>query len=87
MFVLQIPGSGWGYSSNGCSSQFNGSYSWGNQFGGVVSRSDCNNLPSVLQVGCYWRFDWLLNASNSTVAFTEVSCPTVLTTNTGCIRV
>jgi hypothetical protein len=61
-FILQIPDGGWGGSSNGCLNQFNGSYSWGNQNGGASNRSDCNNLLSALQTGCYWRFDWLMNA-------------------------
>jgi hypothetical protein len=62
MFILQIPGGEWDGSYNGCFNQFNGSYSWGNENSGVSNRSDCNNLPSVLQAGCYWRFDWLMNA-------------------------
>lgn len=86
MFALQIPGSGWSSSTNGCSSQFNGSYSWGNQYGGVTSRSDCDDLPSVLQSGCYWRFDWLMNDNNGTLSFKQVACPSVLTSITGCIR-
>jgi hypothetical protein len=87
IFVLQIPGSGWGYSANGCLSQFNGSYSWGNQFNGINNRSDCQNIPGVLQAGCYWRFDWLMDSYMPTVQFMQVSCPNQLTINTGCTRV
>jgi len=86
IFVLQIPGGGWATSSNGCSSQFNGSYSWGNQYNGISNRSACANLPNSLQAGCYWRFDWLMNANDPTVSFTQVECPSVLTSITGCVR-
>jgi hypothetical protein len=84
MFSLLIPGSGWGGSPNGCLHQFNGSYSWGNQYGGVSDQSDCANLPNDLQAGCYWRFDWLMNATNLSVQFMAVSCPSALIRNTGC---
>ncbi|UJR25892.1 hypothetical protein I4U23_007240 [Adineta vaga] len=86
-FILQIPGSGWGYSSNGCSQQFGGSYLWGNQFGGLTNRANCSNLPIVLRRGCYWRFDWFMNANNPSARFKQVSCPTALTDKTGCVRV
>ncbi len=87
MFILQIPGSGWGSTANGCLSQFNGSYVWGQQYGGVGTRSDCANLPNSLQAGCYWRFDWFMNSDSPLIAFQPVSCPSVLTNITGCIRV
>jgi hypothetical protein len=87
IFVLQIPGSGWSASPNGCLDQFNGSYSWGNQYGGVSNRSDCANLPSAIQAGCYWRFDWLMDTYNPSVQYTVVSCPSALTTITGCTRI
>ena len=84
-FGLQIPGGGMG-SNSGCLSQYNGSYSWGAQYGGVSNLSDCANLPANIQPGCNWRFDWLLNVENPSVNFTQVSCPTELTSITGCIR-
>jgi len=84
-FDLQMPGGGVGI-FNGCSSQFPGSYSWGQQYGGVSQRSDCNNLPPVLQSGCFWRFDWFMNANNPAMSFKQVTCPTALTSNTQCIR-
>ncbi|CAF1106724.1 unnamed protein product [Adineta steineri] len=86
MFILQIPGGGWGGSSNGCASQFNSSYTFGNQYGGITSRTNCSSLPSVLQAGCYWRFDWFMNAYNPSARFKIVSCPTSLTSKTGCVR-
>ncbi|CAF2616788.1 unnamed protein product [Rotaria sp. Silwood2] len=85
-FDLQMPGGGVGL-FNGCSSQFPGPYSWGQTYGGVSQRSDCANLPVVIQAGCYWRFDWFMNADNPTMSFKQVSCPSVLTANTQCIRV
>ncbi len=84
-FDLQMPGGGFGI-FNGCTSQFPGSYSWGAQYGGVSSRTDCYNLPSVLQPGCFWRFDWFQNANNPSMRFKQVTCPSVLTANTNCIR-
>ncbi len=84
-FDLQIPGGGFGL-FNGCQTQFPGSYSWGAQYGGVSQRSNCANLPTVLQPGCYWRFDWFQGANNPSMTFTEVTCPSVLTAKTQCIR-
>ncbi|CAF3091018.1 unnamed protein product [Rotaria sp. Silwood2] len=84
-FDLQMPGGGVGI-FNGCISQFPGSYSWGTQYGGVRQRSDCAKLPAVIQAGCYWRFDWFMNADNPTMIFRQVPCPTALTSNTQCIR-
>ncbi|CAF3031824.1 unnamed protein product [Rotaria sp. Silwood2] len=85
-FDLQIPGSGVGI-FDGCSKQFPGSYTWGQTYGGVTQRSDCAGLPSVLQPGCYWRFDWFMGADNPTISFKQVSCPFVLTSITQCVRV
>ncbi|CAF1079720.1 unnamed protein product [Rotaria sp. Silwood1] len=84
-FDLQMPGGGVGI-FNGCIRQFPGNYSWGAQYGGVNQRSDCAKLPAVIQVGCYWRFDWFMNADNPTMTFRAVPCPTALTANTQCIR-
>jgi hypothetical protein len=84
-FDLQMPGGGFGL-FDGCETQFPGPYVWGQTYGGVSQRSDCNNLPPVLQSGCFWRFDWFEDANNPTMVFTAISCPTVLTANTNCIR-
>jgi hypothetical protein len=86
-FDLQMPGGGFGI-FNGCASQFpqTSASSWGANYGGVSQRSDCSNLPSVLQSGCFWRFDWFMDANNPTMTFTQVTCPAVLTANTQCIR-
>ena len=86
-FDLQMPGGGMGI-YDGCSSQFpdTNPSSWGQQYGGVSERSDCDRLPDVIQAGCYWRFDWFMNADNPTVSFKQVTCPSVLTANTQCTR-
>jgi hypothetical protein len=86
-FDLQMPGGGFGI-FNGCASQFSSTpaSSWGQQYGGVSQRSDCNQLPSVLQAGCFWRFDWFQNADNPPMRFEQVTCPSVLTANTQCVR-
>ena len=86
-FDLQMPGGGVGM-FDGCSAQFSGSsYSWGQRYGGVSQRSDCDRLPAVLQAGCYWRFDWFMNADNPSMQFKPVTCPSALTALTGCARV
>ena len=84
-FDLQMPGGGVGI-FDGCSVQFPGSYTWDQRYGGVSQRSDCDQLPGVLRAGCYWRFDWFMNADNPSMRFKQVACPSVLTTKTGCSR-
>lgn len=59
-FDLQIPGGCIGYFS-GCLSQYTGPYSWSQQYGGVSNRADLANVPSSIQNGCYWRFNWFMN--------------------------
>lgn len=85
-FDLQMPGGGVGM-FNGCSNQFGSSYAGGATYGGVSQRSDCDNLPAVIRSGCYWRFDWFLNADNPSMSFTQVACPSVLTNITQCSRI
>ncbi|EOA91291.1 hypothetical protein ACJQWK_03767 [Exserohilum turcicum] len=85
-FDLAMPGGGVGI-FNGCTSQFGApSSGWGQQYGGISSRSECANFPEKLKAGCYWRFDWFKNADNPSVSFKEVTCPGELTSKTGCIR-
>ncbi|OAF54357.1 hypothetical protein VC83_09324 [Pseudogymnoascus destructans] len=43
------------------------STSWGAQYGGISSRSQCDAFPAALKAGCYWRFDWFQNADNPSV--------------------
>ncbi|KAJ9156486.1 Carbohydrate-binding module family 1 protein [Pleurostoma richardsiae] len=82
-FDLQIPGGGEGI-FDGCTSEFGGI--GGAQYGGISNRSECDAMPAKLQPGCYWRFDWFLNSDNPTHSFTQIQCPTELTSRTGCTR-
>ncbi|KAH7357557.1 glycoside hydrolase [Pyrenochaeta sp. MPI-SDFR-AT-0127] len=85
-FDLAMPGGGVGI-FNGCTSQFGApSQGWGQQYGGISSRSECDAFPEKLKAGCYWRFDWFANADNPSVSFKQVTCPKALTDKTGCVR-
>ncbi|KAI9265548.1 endo-beta-D-1,4-glucanase [Helicostylum pulchrum] len=85
-FDLQMPGGGVGI-FDGCSSQWNiPSEKWGARYGGISSASECDGLPSQLQAGCKWRFNWFKNADNPSMSFKEVSCPAALVTRSGCKR-
>lgn len=42
----------------------------GAQYGGVSSKSQCANLPSIVQTGCNFRFDWFAGSDNPTVKWT-----------------
>ncbi|KAH8202807.1 hypothetical protein TruAng_003078 [Truncatella angustata] len=85
-FDLAMPGGGVGL-FNACTNQYgappNG---WGQQYGGVSSRSDCDSFPEKLKAGCYWRFDWFEGADNPSVTFKQVACPAALTAKSGCVR-
>ncbi|GME71814.1 unnamed protein product [Ambrosiozyma monospora] len=85
-FDLAMPGGGVGIFTSGCTNEFGSGYSWGEQYGGISAESDCSNLPSDLQKGCDFRFDWFENADNPSVSFEQVVCPTELTELTGCSR-
>lgn len=82
-FDLMIPGGGVGL-FDGCTSEFGGIP--GNQYGGVTSRDQCNQMPAKLQAGCFWRFDWFQNADNPNFNFEQVRCPSALTGISGCVR-
>ncbi|QSZ34468.1 hypothetical protein DSL72_006062 [Monilinia vaccinii-corymbosi] len=86
-FDLAIPGGGFGI-FNACTNQYPSTpaASWGAQYTGISSRDQCASLPTTLQAGCYWRFDWFLNADNPSVCFKQVSCPAALTAKSGCVR-
>ncbi|KAH7108502.1 hypothetical protein BKA62DRAFT_753170 [Auriculariales sp. MPI-PUGE-AT-0066] len=83
-FDLLMPGGGVGI-FNGCTSQF-GSWNGGAQYGGVSSRSECDNLPSSVRNGCYWRFDWFKGADNPSITFKKTTCPSELIAKSGCKR-
>ncbi|KAI8980912.1 endo-beta-D-1,4-glucanase [Pilobolus umbonatus] len=85
-FDIQMPGGGVGI-FNGCSVQWNApSEGWGQRYGGVSALSDCSSLPSQLQAGCKWRFNWFKNSDNPSMTFKEVTCPSALVLRTGCQR-
>lgn len=82
----QMPGGGFGI-FNGCTPQYGTpSTGWGNQYGGVTSRSQCDAFPEALKAGCYWRWDWFQNADNPTISFQSVACPLAITNKSGCVR-
>lgn len=83
-FNLAIPGGGEG-SIQGCTKQY-GKDVWGQDFGGVAHREDCEALPPALQAGCYWRFDWFRGADNPNVSWEKVTCPEALSYVSGCRR-
>lgn len=82
-----MPGGGFGI-YNSCTHQYpsTSASSWGAQYGGISSRDQCAALSATLQAGCYWRFDWFLNADNPSVSFKQVACPAALTAKSGCVR-
>ncbi|KAJ8071278.1 hypothetical protein OCU04_001614 [Sclerotinia nivalis] len=86
-FDLAIPGGGFGI-YNACTNQYPStpSSAWGAQYGGITSRDQCASFPAALQAGCYWRFDWFLNADNPGVTFKQITCPAALTAKSGCVR-
>jgi hypothetical protein len=84
--ISQIPGGGVGQ-FNGCTNQWGApSQGWGKQYGGVDSRSACDDFPAALKVGCYWRLGWLQGADNPAVTFKQVACPAAITAKSGCVR-
>ncbi|KAF8741767.1 Glycoside hydrolase family 45 protein, partial [Rhizoctonia solani] len=71
----------------GCAAQYGApSTGWGAQYGGVSSIAECSQLPSALQAGCQWRFNWFKGADNPSVTFQQVTCPAALTNISKCIR-
>jgi len=94
-FDLQIPGAGQGAFSSGCTAQYSG-YSVGDfdcdtRYGGCNAKSGCARLPTELQPGCEWRYDWYHwletdgRTNNPYVNFRRVKCPTQLTDISGSI--
>lgn len=81
-----MPGGGVGL-FNACTNQYGAPpQGWGQQYGGVSSRSDCDSFPEKLKAGCYWRFDWFGGADNPSVTFKQVACPAAITAKSGCVR-
>jgi len=84
-FDIQIPGSGQGTFTSGCTAQFPG-YSSGDfdcdvNYGGCDIATGCDRLPAQLQPGCRWKFDWFRwlakdgKTVNPYVDFRRVQCP------------
>ncbi|KAL2070936.1 hypothetical protein VTL71DRAFT_13962 [Oculimacula yallundae] len=85
-FDLAMPGGGFGI-FNGCTAEWGTpSTGWGQQYGGISTRSQCDAFPAKLKAGCYWRFDWFKNADNPNMSFKQVTCPAALTAKSGCVR-
>lgn len=85
-FDIAVPGGGVGI-YNGCTSQWKaGTDGWGERYGGVSSESACSELPTQLQSGCDWRWDFLEGSDNPSVSFFEIECPAEITAITGCKR-
>ncbi|SPO00754.1 uncharacterized protein DNG_03502 [Cephalotrichum gorgonifer] len=82
-FILLTPGGGVGPNRDGCDTQYG--YDWGRQFGGVTQMKDCESLPSHLQAGCYWRWNWARGDTNTWgVEYNQIQCPQTLTSISGC---
>ncbi|KZL83256.1 glycoside hydrolase family 45 protein [Colletotrichum incanum] len=85
-FDIAIPGGGVGL-FNACTDQYGApANGWGQRYGGISSRSECNGFPEKLKAGCYWRFDWFKGADNPAVSFKQVTCPAEITNKSGCRR-
>lgn len=81
-----MPGGGVGL-FNGCTTQWGSpDNGWGEQYGGIASRDECESFPEALKDGCFWRFDWFSGADNPAVTFQEVTCPSELVEKSGCQR-
>ncbi|TVY40757.1 putative endoglucanase type K [Lachnellula subtilissima] len=81
-----MPGGGFGI-FNGCTAEWGTpSTGWGQQYGGISARTDCDAFPDKLKAACYWRFDWFGNSDNPGVTFEQVACPAALTAKSGCVR-
>ena len=83
-FDILMPGGGVGL-YDGCSSQY-GQALPGQQYGGVSSRDECDQMPEPLKEGCYWRFDWFKGADNPDVNWKLVKCPRQIVDISGCGR-
>lgn len=84
-FDLAIPGGGVGVSILGCERQWNATdHGWGDRYGGVHNISECAQLPTPLQNGCKFRFEFMDGVSNPEVSFIQVKCPPEIIKITGC---
>ncbi|KAL1517951.1 hypothetical protein ABEB36_001647 [Hypothenemus hampei] len=82
---IAIPGGGVGYFTQGCKKQWNApDQGWGDQYGGVWTEEECNELPTELQAGCKFRWTFLNGCSNPPATFQQVVCPTEIVNISGC---
>lgn len=82
-FDLAIPGGGFGQ-YDGCSTEWKATSAVrGARYGGPSSNT-CSSLPSALQPGCGFRWDWMQSADNPTVDWEVVTCPAELVAKSGC---
>lgn len=82
-FAILTPGGGTGPHETGCIRQYGST--WGEDYGGVSSMSDCEQLPENLQGGCYWRWNWAGGEITGwDVEYKEVECPARLTAVSSC---
>ncbi|KAK4164725.1 family 45 putative glycoside hydrolase [Cladorrhinum sp. PSN259] len=85
--IILVPGGGFGaLGSVGCGGQYGAAGAGGvNNQGGVKNRPACEKLPSNLQGGCYWRFNWAKGEVNGwDIFYRPVECPSRLTDISGC---
>ncbi|KAK0715108.1 RlpA-like double-psi beta-barrel-protein domain-containing protein-containing protein, partial [Lasiosphaeris hirsuta] len=83
--IILTPGGGVGPLSSGCTNQYGNSFNWGESRGGVKNREACDKLPSNLQGGCYWRFNWARGEINGwDITYEPTECPSRLTDISGC---
>ncbi|KAI0704442.1 glycoside hydrolase [Cerioporus squamosus] len=84
-FDIYTPGGGVG-DFNACTAQYGApSGGWGRQYGGVTSDAQCSQLPSNLQAGCHWRWQWAGGDVNTwQITYKQVNCPSQLTSLSGC---
>ncbi|KAA1473326.1 glycoside hydrolase [Dentipellis sp. KUC8613] len=84
-FDIYTPGGGVG-DYNACTAQYGApQQGWGRQYGGVSSDAECSELPSNLQAGCHWRWQWAGGDVNEWgITYEQVNCPSQLTSISGC---
>lgn len=47
------------HTSTACTQQYGApANGWGQRYGGISSKSECEGFPQALKAGCNWRFDW-----------------------------
>lgn len=87
-FDIEIPGGGVGVYPYGCYKQWGADveHGWGEQYGGVSTKEDCSQLPTALQTGCEWRWDFMEGVANPNVTFYQVECPLELKNIAKCTR-